>query len=61
MKPSILTISSLVYVVGFVFLMSSNPKLFESKDINRDKCFMMFFIAGISAAIIYHIILTIHN
>lgn len=60
MKPSVLTISSLIYVLGFLFLISSNPSLFEiQNNASPDKCFILFFSAGISAVVLYHIVLSL--
>ena len=55
-KPSVLTISSLVFILGFLFLMSSNPRLFDQQYEQQDQCFMMFFMTGISAIIVYHLV-----
>ena len=61
-KLSVLTISSLIYVLGFLFLMSSNPSLFEiQNNTSPDKCFMIFLTAGISAVVIYHIVLSLYS
>lgn len=57
-RSSVLTISSLIFILGFLFIMSSNPKIFDQKA-TQDQCFVMFFITGISAVIIYHVILTL--
>ena len=57
MKPSILTISLIIYFFGFLFIILNNPNLFKTSydnDFGSDKCFMMFFLAGISAIIVYH-------
>ena len=61
-KLSVLTISSLIYVLGFLFLIASNPSLFEiQNNSSPDKCFMMFLIVGISAVSIYHIVLSLYS
>jgi hypothetical protein len=61
-KLSVLTISSLIYILGFLFLMLYNPSLFEMKNnSNPDKCFMIFLTAGISAVVIYHIVLSLYS
>ena len=60
-KPSILTISSLIFILGFLFLISSNPKLFDQKYENQDQCFMMFFMTGVSATIVYHLVSSIYR
>ena len=59
-KPSILTISSLIFILGFLFVTSSNPKLLE-ENYEQDKCFMMFFVTGISAVIVYHVTVSIYK
>ena len=62
MKLTSLTLASLIYVMGFLFLTTSNPKLFESQEpITQERCFIMFFVAGISAVFIYHIVLSIYD
>lgn len=62
MKLTILTLSSLIYVMGFLFLMASNPNLFETREqISQEKCFVMFFASGISAVFIYHIVLSLYE
>lgn len=62
MKPSVLTTSSLIFILGFLFLMSSNPKIFETQNSSRqDQCFMMFFMTGLSAVIVYHIVLSLYS
>jgi len=61
-RSSVLTISSLIFVLGFLFLMSSNPKLFEhnlSENTTQDQCFVMFFVTGISAVVVYHVVLSL--
>ena len=62
-KLSVLTTSSLIFVLGFLFLMASNPRLFETSKFseNQDQCFIMFFMTGISAIIVYHVVLSIHG
>ena len=57
-RSSVLTISSLIFVLGFLFLMSSNPKIFE-QEATQDQCFVMFFTTGIGAIIIYHVVLSL--
>jgi len=57
-RSCVLTISSLIFVLGFLFIMSSNPRIFE-QETTQDQCFVMFFMSGISAAIVYHIVLSI--
>lgn len=54
MKLSVLTVSFLIYVLGFLFIMLNNPKLFN--DTGTDKCFIMFFLTGISSVIVYHLV-----
>jgi hypothetical protein len=62
MRPSVLTTSSLIFILGFLFLMSSNPKLFEPQDSpSQDQCFMMFFMTGLSAVIVYHVVLSLYE
>jgi hypothetical protein len=55
MKPSVLAISSLIYILGFLFLYSSNPDIFDKQDN------IMFFVAGVSALIVYHIVFTLYH
>jgi hypothetical protein len=59
MKPSVLTVSFLIYVLGFLFIMLNNPNLFN--DTGTDKCFMMFFLTGISAVIVYHLVFSLYG
>lgn len=62
MRLSQLALSSLIYIFGFLFLMASNPKLFEISDnISSEKCFMMFFIAGVSAVFIFHMVSSLYD
>ena len=62
MRLSPLTFSSLIYIFGFLFLMASNPRLFEtSENIPPEKCFMMFFVAGVSAVFIFHIVSSLYD
>ena len=60
-KLSVLTISSLIYILGFLFVMSSNPSLFEIQNSTPDKCFIMFFSTGIGAIVIYNIVLSLYS
>jgi len=58
MKPSILTLSFIVYILGFLILMIYNPFVFtigNGKNEN-DKCFLMFFLSGCSAIFVYNIV-----
>lgn len=55
-KLSNLTISSIIFIFGFLFLLASNPKLFDQQYENQDQCFMIFFITGISSTLIYHLV-----
>mgnify|MGYP006427521289 CR=1 FL=1 len=57
-KPSVFTISALIYIFGFLYLLSSNPELFDEN--NQEKCFMMFFTSGVSAILVYHFVVTFY-
>lgn len=57
-KPSVFTIASLIYIFAFLYLVSSNPELFDT--INQEKCFTMFFTSGIGAILIYHFVVTFY-
>ena len=64
MKLSVLTVSFLIYVLGFLFIMLNDPNLFkttEYNDFGTDKCFMMFFLTGISAVIVYHLVSSLYG
>ena len=58
-KPSVFTIASLIYIFAFLYLVSSNPELFDDK--NQEKCFMMFFASGVSAILIYNFVLNFYK
>lgn len=59
MEWSPFTVASGLYVLLFVFAMSSHPEWFdfsENNDVNTTtKCFTAFFVAGIMAVIIYYL------
>ena len=57
MKPSVLTVSSLIFALAFFFILSSNPNLFDNMD--NDRCTINFFISGVIAVLIYHVVLSI--
>ena len=59
-KISVFTLSSLIYIFGFIYLNASNPSLFE-KETTQEQCFFMFFLSGVSATIIYHIVLSLYS
>jgi len=48
---SVLILSFIIYILGFLSLKTSNPALFEQE--NPNKCFMQFFTTGIFAVGIY--------
>lgn len=58
-KPSILLLSSIVFSFGFLYLFSSNPDLLSNIN-NSETCFILFFVTGLSSALIYYIISTLY-
>jgi hypothetical protein len=58
MKPSILTISFLIFIIGFLFIMMNNPDVFRinQNENQTDKCFMMFFFTCMSSIITYYLV-----
>jgi hypothetical protein len=60
MELTVLNLSSIIYVLIMLFLLSSYPNLFvpnsDNQKKNREKCFISFFIAGILAIIVHQIV-----
>ena len=58
MKPSILTISFLIFIIGFLFIMMNNPDVFRinQNENQTDTCFMMFFFTCMSSILTYYLV-----
>lgn len=54
MRISSLTLSSVILTLGFLFVISSNPKLID-REFTPEECFISFFIMGISSILIYNL------
>jgi divalent metal cation (Fe/Co/Zn/Cd) transporter len=54
MKLSKLAVSFLLFIVFYLLLLKTYPRLFEESD--QEKCCMLFFIIGLCAIIAYNIV-----
>lgn len=52
-KSSVFKISSMIFIIGYLFIISSNKDILHNKS--QDDCFILFFITGMSAVMIYNI------